>query len=354
MCALNRFWNSNLSLFLAVPLIFVTAATMAGPKDGGGGNADSGSLLGVSDIHQILESIQPLTAAYFKYSSVADTSDVGYYGDAARAPIGNLLFSGPHRDAIMQKVFAVKPMILDQGPCASPLNETREGAASRNPDSVCFSPELLAKRGDIRSSNAYSILVALAVHEYSHLLGTTEEEAVFVQGVALKDFSNQAGRIVSDEFRNSKLSLSRAEDQFLKLKQIVAGKSSMLDICTALSTDLYGFNNISGGLFYQKDGVSYLSRYEYDQVLKAASKSQNYLAFCKGDEATKQWRQKIFGNLKVIDLPTYMARNNAVSGSIIVEGKVRRIDFGDRNALQLELDDLVTAAHFAANAWPTM
>jgi hypothetical protein len=97
-----------------------------------------------------------------------------------------------------RKLFAQTPNIFDvmeqagvdlemHQPCFDLNRETRDGSVhSHTPGFVCLSPFTMAPKLD--ESNYVAETMALVLHELTHKLGTTEDEATLMQKEALKVF----------------------------------------------------------------------------------------------------------------------------------------------------------------------
>jgi hypothetical protein len=78
--------------------------------------------------------------------------------------------------------------IRKDAPCLDSAKNPVDGSVfGRERDSICMSVFSMAPK--LTKYNYKAEAFALLVHEYSHLAGTTEEEAVAIQKVALQDFS---------------------------------------------------------------------------------------------------------------------------------------------------------------------
>ncbi len=79
-----------------------------------------------------------------------------------------------------------------KGPCKDAQNRPVDGSVfGSQPGSLCLSPFYMAIKLDDR--NYLQSIIALIIHEISHVFGTTESEAIAIQKIALDDFTNWTG-----------------------------------------------------------------------------------------------------------------------------------------------------------------
>jgi len=77
-------------------------------------------------------------------------------------------------------------MIVQKQPCHTPFDYIlSDGSADKTNLSVCLSYDRLAPKLSMEDFSHY--IIALAAHEYSHLLGTTEQEANLIQQEVLNN-----------------------------------------------------------------------------------------------------------------------------------------------------------------------
>jgi hypothetical protein len=342
--AINLFTSAGMSATFALPSFELPRATRSGGEvGGGGGTANPGPLLEPAQIKEILLDIQKPTAAFFNYISIA-TFNVAAgplaTGGDQWIPLGSKLYLGHTPDAILRKVLSVKPTILDQGDCEDPDGNHKDASALRNPDRVCFSVERLAKRGDIRSTNARTILTALSAHEYAHLVGASESEADYLQNVlGLERLSERSYEIVRryDEVTQA---VNELANEARQLQAKVRKNAPASELCFLLGATLARMGWQSHEWFHFDSGVSYFSRREFDVALPALYKSGNFSQFCSDSGEARAWREKVFAGRPEISVEEYLKAMGS-EGHIPVKGVVRRLEPGDYRTLRLEIDDLV-------------
>lgn len=159
--------------------LLVLQPAFAGGVSGGGGNS---------------KPLHPVTAAQVKRAI--------YDGRRYVTGILNHFEDGRHRDrrwwereSLAAKLFDGQEQIMDwslkfpveineTGPCLDPEGKEVDGSAQVNPPSVCMSvPRLVEKLS--RESLRGEVLGLLA-HEFSHLVGATEEEADYLQNEVIE------------------------------------------------------------------------------------------------------------------------------------------------------------------------
>jgi hypothetical protein len=337
--------HSKLNVFIfSLLLSLATSASWAvtGGNAGGGGNLDTGEAITKDDLRQTLTQIQKPVVGFFKFLSISSYNNrLGYLGTFGenRTDLGKKLYGGPKENAVMAKVLATAPSILDAGPCLDPEGNPKEASALSNPDRICFSLELLSQRKDLRKSNLNTALVALAGHEYSHLVGASEEEAYFLQKEILSNFSEKAYFAVLNkysDFSNMFHWVSSNLDGLLKdLNNHTPHSSLCIDLGFLLGSAIASNDSFNS----HQSGISFISRYEFNQLLPGLYKWKNTFSYCKNDPHTLEQMNKIFGQRTEISLEEYLDAIGS-KGYIKIKGLVRKVHYGDQTTLTLELLDL--------------
>lgn len=161
-----------LSLIAALPTAF------AGGFSGGGGNVKPGQPISKEEAIRAIEQNRRYVLFYFN----------------ARE---QFLKSGGEWTALDRKLFGATPTVLDRaavirvtvekdGPCFDGKGNAVDGSAvATEPQSICISAARLAEKVDRQSFQTQ--VVALMIHEYSHLVGLNEREANALQSNALSE-----------------------------------------------------------------------------------------------------------------------------------------------------------------------
>ncbi|MGK5085547.1 hypothetical protein WDW37_19845 [Bdellovibrionota bacterium FG-1] len=97
---------------------------------------------------------------------------------ASPSPVGKLLFEGAH--TVFEMIQTTSIELNEEGPCLDPAHEEKDGAApGSQPNSICISVKNLAQK--LNSDNYWNQTIALVGHEFSHLLGANEAQALEIQ-----------------------------------------------------------------------------------------------------------------------------------------------------------------------------
>lgn len=102
----------------------------------------------------------------------------------AQNPLRKIFENQP---GLSQLIATVPAELRMTNTCHDSANSPVDGSIyGKKPGSICLSPFSMAPK--LSQQNYKAETFALLVHELSHLLGTTEDEAEIIQQVALKDF----------------------------------------------------------------------------------------------------------------------------------------------------------------------
>jgi len=172
----------------------------AGTSDrGGGGNLPTAKALSAEEILGVIKNIKiTMEPVLFRLEAYGITHDQALkVFKEAGYPEPEL--SAKRLLSVLAKMFggrepAVYPLFrklrfvgVVDGPCHDLQNGDRDGSAfNSDPNEICLSVPRLQKKVDHLSE--LSEILALAIHEISHRVGATEEEAQSIQFVILKQF----------------------------------------------------------------------------------------------------------------------------------------------------------------------
>lgn len=168
--------GSFLSLLFSVLTLSATFS-FAGGKDGGGGNMAPIPRPSTSELRNILMQIQlPTKAALNSFTNAK-------YADVRLQSLQRLLLLGSDeknpkvgRKNIFWYIDHVTLKPQEVGPCHDHKNKVKDASVDLEHLSICFSLERISANKEIDIKNYKLKLLALAAHEYSHFVGTTDPE----------------------------------------------------------------------------------------------------------------------------------------------------------------------------------
>lgn len=323
-------------------------------NSGGGGNLKPGNPVSTETVKQYLEKIQIPVELAFKYLSVAKRNDQGYFGTES-APdalnIGKLIFV--NKPDIFAKIRTVKPTIVTDGSCK--INGvSNDGAAYTNPDRICLDAARIAANPKVGDQNMALVTTALAAHEYSHLVGTDEDQANYVRDMVQSYISQK----VVEKYSDFLYTLNDRLDYGIQLLQAVQedlqNKVDWAQICMGLATAVYTVGQTTMDAHDNNNGVGFFSREEYDQAFPYFRHSSTIDFACKNDTATIKLRENIWGNAKAISDAEFVRRRfpNS-SGTIVTTTMVPRMDYQDAQAVGVVVKNLIDAINLLKSYLPT-
>lgn len=271
--SLTRFSGT---IIVTLLMVFTSLSAVAGniqtPKsefggaNGGGGNISKVRISTLSDVN-----------AAIWHSEVALPVFIQTYINSVKYPsAGSVLgpskiFSSNLSNA--QKVGAALTWeIRSHNPCyyVDQPNEPKDGAANRATLTICLSvPRILNRK--IPSEIVDREVLALAFHEYSHLLGANEEQANEFQAIVnswlrtyhFGDLRDALGWLASD--------LENYETGIREIKNNVIGLPSddQFDYCHAIDNLETASSVLSGGLNNSGGGFSFMSQDSFNRLTDA-------------------------------------------------------------------------------------
>gem|GEM_PF-2938317 len=154
-----------------------TSSDVGDISSGGGGTLPDNTVSASYLFDIIVESKRDLRA-------IVNAEHELFYGSTRESTLYNKLFAG--KANLIDVLESVDIEILMDKPCRDSAGKAVDGSVYASiPNAICISPYSMAPK--LIEERARVEVLALLVHELSHLLGTTEEEAVDLQkGVALQ------------------------------------------------------------------------------------------------------------------------------------------------------------------------
>lgn len=161
--------------------LLISATAQAGGVSGGGGNTKPSERPTTVEVRSLVEKSRLFLTLYFNQYE-RDPFAVGPENDTIRRKL-----FGIEKHTIQDRIATVKIIEELRGPCYDLSGKPVDGSArGAEPRSVCLSIPRVTKK--LSRENYEKQILALLVHEYSHLIGTTEEEATLLQEQALEHF----------------------------------------------------------------------------------------------------------------------------------------------------------------------
>lgn len=165
------------SIFL-LSLVLTIPTALAGGFSGGGGNVKPGQRITKEDAIQAIEQNRRFVLFYFNAREHFLKSS-----DEWTALDRKLFGAAP---TVTDRALAVRVTIEKNGPCRDGKGNAVDGSAVATvPQSICISADRLVEKLD--RQNFQMQVVALMIHEYSHLVGLNEREANTLQSQALAE-----------------------------------------------------------------------------------------------------------------------------------------------------------------------
>lgn len=320
-----------------------------GGNSGGGGNLDSSKLADASLIEFFTRQQLPkLLKMVFNYGfdPALDKYPKRFAGikpsdsilDGYSVATATKLYNG--KENVFDKLGSVR-IDVKHGDCYDPRSgEARDGSATA--DGICISSGRLANRYTISEYQKY--ILALVVHEYSHLLGTTESEAEFLERSVISfvkldgTVSNSLDsrlfdiQILHDEVQERILS---AQDEHLSSSALCLRLQRIRSDVSSLREETYRFS--------ERYGMSILSPSQEGKIWSAVLKALNLTAYCnatplKDDLEKDQMIDLFLANESEVDISVIRSRTSIPNHG--EKGATLRLSGGNRTSVVEELKDI--------------
>jgi hypothetical protein len=311
-----------------------------GGADTGGGNVIGSTKLASDEVVKLLNkakgpALYILREIEFIFTASDNTSQF--------APIAKKLFAGNTTIYTALKQVQIKP--LEHGPCYDSVGNEVDGSAKDMP-TLCFSVERLAAR--LNSDSIQSEILAIVIHELSHTVGTTEEEAALLQSFVKQTITNnpfqKIPNLVSDYRSNLKDAIDSANNLFTDFS-----KFQSQELCSGIT---YLMPTV-GGLLQKnmnslsdsgQNGIAFLAPHEFSYLQGALLKTLNAMSYCMQTVPAYQKITEVFKNRTEMSLQAFQA---ALYGdkkmTQVPQWKVRNIRIGGAGALKQEIGDIKSA-----------
>ena len=307
--------------------------------DGGGGNALSSDHPGIGEITQwVQQSKIPARFALKRLELSITTIKPGVQ---------------PLIDSLKKKLFDGKVTIYDaidkaqlnsqeNDACYDRYAAAVDGSAKDSPV-LCISAQRLSKV--LATEDAQQKILALVIHEVSHMLGTTEPEAQMLQYMAQSNFSKDPitniPEIVSEYKKSLQEALTNMNDILGSIPFMAPGEICMsigmaMDQISRLQNDMYTIG--------QDKGIDVFRPKELSILAGLTMKAANMTSFCYRPAFDKQLSDA-FGNKDQISLADFEATVYAKedAGVLRIQAppwQIHRIRQGDKADLTIEVQDM--------------
>lgn len=176
----------------------------------------------------------------------------------------------------------IKFVAHSEGACHDLKNEDKDGSAfNKNPNEICLSVPRLQKKVDHQSE--LSEVLSLAIHELSHRVKATEEEAQAIQFMVLKQFGSATPESFTEVFSNG-IDNSPNIWRFTGEEKTFQEKDSSLlpALCARIGENAVEINKIINKKSNDANAIGVMfERPNLLRALKAASlQSQFLMGFC--------------------------------------------------------------------------
>jgi hypothetical protein len=334
-------------LTLSMGIFLLPMLAVAGGVSGGGGDTKPANPVTRDDVKRAIMDSRKYVAAYLNHLEMVKDDESRWPG---HKDLPAKLFGGT--DQAVDWVLRLPIHMEENGPCLDPAGNPMDGSASLKPPAVCLSLTRLTEK--LSKEGLRNQVIALALHEYSHLVGSTEAEADFLQTAALDNF-------LRADFIGIDRILERAWNSAIYLQEFASGGEAAPpespavweDLHSTLSSFIQDFQRYlwnSPSVNYFMPWNSRLREYFLQTYPRLLLMERAACEHAKGENAESCYlaQNKVFQNDREIDYHTYMIRANAGQGADfpehpgIVFRRVQSIPDVQTELLRLKVD----ADHF--------
>ena len=317
-------------------------AQVGGGADTGGGNTIGSATVTTEDVKKYIELSKDLSVYIFRRKEFLLLSS--QHDGTVLASLGKKLFKVQKsvyqvlRDAVLQP--------KEKGPCYDSQGNEVDASAKDAPN-LCFSLERLSAR--LNKDSVQSEVLAIVAHEVSHMVGTTESEAKFLQGMVKDSLANDPFNKLPKLIKQYKSDVKDSLDNINYLSEKI-DTLTVQEICSGLSvqfpmlSDLLQ-NNMNSLTDNGKNGFAYSSPEDISAIQGTLLKSMNMMTFCNYSNPTYQEIVKKFNGKTEMPLPEFQVALYPDAVNMIAPPNwiIRRQNPSDLNALKLEIIDMSNA-----------
>lgn len=339
----------KLSVFFVTYLGLVTQFAVAGDSRGGG-DIVKANLASKDSIRREINEIKPsLLALFNRWEMVSQTA----IQPSSRLPIGlddpstnffKKLYGSPDRHTIFSEISSTGFDILENGPCHDlDGKEVDASAFNTNPNKVCFSLDRLSQK--LSYSNKYLQVLALAAHELSHRVSSTEKEAEFLQNLALDTVTNKGKETLAEISMDVKARFKTIAFVANEVLTALSENRADLDICINL-TPMSSAAMMSQETFLHtasQSGLMVLGLAGAQEVNGLSMKAAVPVMYCLAEtDPRKIPYQKLFNGREQIPVSDLMKQYTKTENDAKQFGnlKVRYIKSGDKASLRTEIIEI--------------
>lgn len=359
--------------------------------DGGGGNVKPSNPITKDDIEKFVHSHITKVAIKMRYNEASNFEGLALFKNDPYSftcqpmpscfdehfkdrhylvSANKKLFYSPSGRTIFDAIDTAQ--IYVQGPaCIDPqTGQEADASAFVKENAICLSYDRLSKK--LSKSDIEDRLLVLLIHEYSHLQGTTEEEALAIEN-KLKDWHqnyNKFSQALCTFQYNYTTSFKSLWESAIEIQKNLSTLKSN-QICTKLVNIYNKTNHIQDVINVQMLDDLELSSYsifDYSTNFQITTKSINNFMFCKStslnyiiedikkdfgdDEMFELWRNLFKQDETVITSGEALKRLSFENQEIpqqyydALSGNIRDVSVGNTEAIKIEVDEFVDALSY--------
>lgn len=311
-------------------------ASSSGGVGDGGGNVIAEDMMGPYEIRDLLAKSK-VPAKYV----LRNIETIGR-NDTSSAEMGRIyqkLFGGSQTvyQALDQAVF--EP--IQTGGCDGIGGMEHDASALKNAPRICFSLEALSAKLDEKSGRAQ--LLALVIHEVSHLVGTTEDEAQELQKSVQANVSTKLFDRISDIVEANKRDIKDIIEAGHSARQAIAAnqKGLFCQITPLMVSLVSNFQNRSSD-YFGDPGISVLDPKGFSNFSSGFLKALNLLSLC-GKDSPRVGIEAAFKGKNQTSLADYyqVFWQYAPPAGSLPNDKVRKLNPNRLKGAAVEVDEML-------------
>ncbi len=314
----------------------------AGGNGSGGGNTIGSSPLSKGEIKDLIN--QSKDSAVYVLRRIELIGAFGRKSDlGAIASVYQKLFLGPK--TVYQSLKEVRFNSIETGPCHDTQWDDKDASAKDSPE-ICFSLERLSAK--LGHDSAQAEVLALVVHEMSHTMGATEDEAVLLQSMVKSSLSSDSLDKIPELVKRYRSDLS---DAVANVDSFHAGLASYQapEICVGIgfigaSINVVMLENWHSWVSSGGNGIIFSAPKEVSALTGAFLKSMNLMSLCAPDKMKQV--TSAFGSKSEMPLSEFeaaaMTGFNSSNALPVPSITIRKLVPGDMNTLEKEIVDIQT------------
>lgn len=338
---------SMYAVFLSILLTTSCQSSRAIAQEGGGADTGGGNTIGsakvtAEDVKKYIEQSKDLSVYIFRREEFLLLSP--QHSGSAFESLGKKLFKG--QKTIYQALNEAVLQPKEKGPCYDSQGKEVDASAKDAPK-LCFSLERLSAR--LNADSVQSEVLAIVAHEVSHMVGTTESEAKFLQGMVKDSLANDPFNKLPKLIKQYKYDVKDALDNANYLRE-KADALPVQELCSGLSVQFPMLNqllqnNMNSLTDNEKNGIAYSAPNEIAAIQGTLLKSMNTMTFCNYSNPAYQEIVKKFNGKDEMPLPEFQSALYPDAVNMIAPPNwiIRRQNPSDLNALKLEIIDMSNA-----------